>query len=321
MLIEIDKEGLDPLDPRMLHGRAIIIGGVRGGRVLEHARWQGRPVLLASLRRQHRVEGLRLQLAVEGSAPDGTPAGRQLSGTVRSLPLICASGPAAKADELHERASALFARDLEDQAVALLELALDVDPGHADSFESLGVILGRRGDLEGAAELMQRLLEVDPGSVMAHTNLSMLYSRMGRIAEAEHERAAAARAAAVRSRLEAEAAETEEQEHQRRRAELARREQMLRKVLELDEADPMARLGIGELCVVSGRFNEARQHLQRALEQDSGYSAAYLALGKAFEGLNDRDSARLVYTRGVEVAARKGDLAVAGQIQGRLSTL
>jgi len=309
MLIEVE-DGCDA-DPGGLADAVLTINGARCGRVLAWARWQGRLMLQAALRREHRVEGRTMSFELDGAL---------LSGTVRQLPLLRPALPQVKAGELHERASAEYARNREDEAVRLLELALELDPGHADCHESLGVILGRRGDLEGAVELMHRLLEVAPGSVMAHTNLSLYLSQMGHIAEAEQERAEAARAAALKRQQAAATAEAEEQEHRRQRAELERREQMLTKVLELDGDDPMARLGLGELCVMSGRFDEARQHLERALQQDMGYSAAFLALGKAFEGLNDRDSARLVYTRGVEVAARKGDLRVAGQMQERLAT-
>jgi tetratricopeptide (TPR) repeat protein len=203
----------------------------------------------------------------------------------------------------------------------LLERAISVCPGHADSFESLGVILGRHGRYDEAITLMEGLLEVDPDSVMAHTNMSVYHNQLGRIEDAEREARAAAVKSAELKRREHERASAEKRSNDQARAELERREQMFRQVLELDPDDALGNFGMGELCVETGRLETAIRHLQRAIEADPSYSAAYLALGRAWEMSDRPERARDVFATGIDVAARRGDLATANKMKERLAVL
>ncbi len=54
---------------------------------------------------------------------------------------------------------------------------------------------------------------------------------------------------------------------------------------------------------------------------DPRYSAALLALGKAYEGAGDPAAAAETYRRGVVIAAEKGDLSTANKMQERLALL
>jgi len=96
---------------------------------------------------------------------------------------------------------------------------------------------------------------------------------------------------------------------------------MFLQVLELDPDDALGNFGMGELCVETGRFEDARSHLDKALQADARYSAAYLALGRAWEGMRQPERARETYEQGVEVAARRGDLLTANRMQERLAAL
>jgi len=299
-------------DSESLVGAKFSVRGRKGGVVRSWVRWHGEVLLYASLYRDFRIAGEELVCDFgEGS---------RVRAHVAEVPLVRGQDPREKAETLYHRAVELFTRDLEEEAMRLLERAVDICPGFADAYESLGVIHGRRGEYERAIELMERLLEVDADSVMAHTNMSVYYNRLGRIEDAEREAVEASRATLRRRQAEHERVRDEQLRHEARLEELRRREDMFLQVLALDPEDALGDFGMGELCV-EGRFEDARCHLDKALHADSDYSAAYLALGRAWEGMLRPDMARETYEQGVAVAARRGDLLTANRMQERLATL
>ena len=285
----------------------------RSGTVLSCGRWNDAFFLQASVARELRVQDREIECSFEG--------GPTLTVRVHLLPYLGAPEPEAWARQIELRAVEEFAADREDEAIELYERAIAVCPSYADAYEALGVILGRHGRYEEAIELMQRLLEVDRLSVMAHTNLSLYYNQQGRIEDAEREAAEAMRAKMRRDQDEKALAETAQDQKDSAIADRERRAAMFRQVLELDPDDPLGNFGLGELLVEKGSFEEAVDHLERALAADPRYSAALLALGRAHEGADDQASARETYRRGVNVAAAKGDLATANKMQERLSLM
>jgi folate-binding protein YgfZ len=294
-------------------GREFAVGErAKGGVIRSRVPWLGDTVYEVALYRDLRVEGLEILFCIDEVS---------LMGRVALSPLVATPSVEEQATDLFHVAAEAFGDDREDEALALLERAIAVDPGHADSYESLGVILGRHGRYPEAIEFMKRLLEVDPDSVMAHSNMSVYYNQLGRIEEAEREAGLAAEKSLLGQRREQQRADDERQSRQQRQAELKRREAMYLEVLELDPDDTLGNFGMGEVCVENGRFEDAVQHLERVVEQDPNYSAAYLALGRAWEGMRQPDRAREVFAAGVEVAASRGDLATANKMQGRLTEL
>jgi folate-binding protein YgfZ len=301
-------------DTQSLVGEVFAIGDRdRAGVVLGQVRWQGKSVFQLSMHRDFRVDRLELSCRFED--------GFEIEGRVNLEPLLTLPAPSDQADELFHVAAEAFTNDREHEALKLLRRAIAVHPSHADSYESLGVILGRHGRYEEAIELMQQLLEVDPESVMAHTNMSLYYNRLGRIEDAEREAASAAEKQRLRERREWQRAEDQKLNREQRRADLKRREEMFLEVLELDPDDTLGNFGVGELCVEDGRFEDAVLHLEKAIANDPKYSAAYYALGRAWEGMRQPERAREIYATGVEVAAGRGDLATANKMQGRLLAL
>ncbi len=297
-----------------LTGQAFAIADrQRAGLIRSQVPWRGAVYLEVLLHRSWRVDGMAVRLTLA----DGT----SLEAEVLLPPLLVAPSPHDEAAALHQRAVAAFTDDREEEALRLLARAVAVDPSHADSYESLGVILGRHGQYERAIATMQRLLAVDPDSVMAHSNMSVYYNQLGRIEEAEREAAAAATAAVAARRREQEATTGAGRQDAPGTDQLQRREEMFREVLALDPDDALGHFGMGELCVQAGRFTEAVRHLEKAIAGDRGYSAAYLALGKAQEGAGQIGRATEVYRRGIEVAAARGDLATANTMQRRLQGL
>ena len=303
MLLRVANSIADPA------GQDFEVAGRRGGRVLAAAEWQGETLLEVLLFRDFRVPGRLLVCTLDDGAV--------LEARVGELPALHPPEPADLAAEIWRSAVARFAADDEDAAIALLEAAIVVCPEFGDAYESLGVIRGRRGELDLGIELMQRLADADPHSVMAHANLSRFYAQLGRIEEAEDELQLAS-AAAVRGRRKPidhdESARPEGEE-----AERVRREALLRRVLEVDPDDAVANFGLGEILLEKGSHEEAAAHFERAIASDPSHSAAYLALGVAFEGVGRHAAADETWRRGVEIAAGHGDLGVAEAIQTRLN--
>lgn len=300
--------------PAVAAGTPFEAGGrSKAGTVLAALEWDGDKVVTASLHRDLRVEGRLLECR--------TPDGSVFAGRVRTMPLLWAEPRETVAERLYHRGVRMFQADREDEAMALLERAIAVDPGCADAYESLGVILGRHERYDEAIGWMRRLLEVDPDSVMAHTNMSLYHMRSGRIEEAEEEGRQAALAQMRRSRADREREQAERETAARRLAEAGRREAMFRQVLDLDPEDALANFGMGELLLERGEHAAAASHLERALAVDPRYSAALLALGRALEGLDAIGRARDALTRCVDVAASRGDLAVANKAQEALTRL
>lgn len=236
------------------------------------------------------------------------------------MPVLRPPSREEMADRLTVAASKAFAEDRTERALELLERATVVCPTWADAFESMGVILGRLGRHHEAIAQMRRLLEIDPTSVMAHSNLSLFFNHIGDIEAAERHLALATRVS-FGGDVAVDPVESARKELAARDADQRRREEMFRRVLEIDPNDALAHFGMGELAVERGRFNEAVGHLESAIAVDPSHSAAILALGLALEGLDDVDRARGLYERGVETAAKRGDLSTAQKMQERLKTL
>jgi tetratricopeptide (TPR) repeat protein len=100
-----------------------------------------------------------------------------------------AENPEAKA--LYRRGFEHFANDRHDEAIALYEQALRLDPALAIAWNGLSLAHRQKGDLEAAIEAGRRLIELEPDDALSHTNLSILYQRRGMIPEAEEEKAIA----------------------------------------------------------------------------------------------------------------------------------
>ena len=284
----------------------------RAGQILAAARWENRTWLQVSLHRELRVVGRELICTFAD--------GQSTVAEVHSMPVLRPPSREEMADRLTVAASAAFAEDRTERALELLERATRVCPNWADAYEFRGVILGRLGRHHEAIRQMHRLLEIDPSSVMAHLNLSLFFNHLGDIEAAERHLALATRVS-FGGEVAADPVESAKEELEEREADQRRREEMFLQVLEIDPDDALAHFGLGELAVERGRFTEAVTHLERAIESDRSHSAAILALGVAHEGLDDTDRARANYERGIEIAAKKGDLATATKMQDRLNAL
>ncbi len=281
------------------------------GKLVGLYEWENHWYLSASLLRDFRVEGLDLTADISTDT---------LKAKVVYFPLF-SSGKEGKALELFYLGCDFFKKDNLEAAEEALHLAIELSPSFADAYESLGVILGRSERFQEAISMMEKLVEVDPTSVMAHTNMSLYLMKLGKIDEAETQKSLATVKSFQKFGEEAKLKENLEKKKQAELEELARREDMFRQVLEIDADDTLANYGLGTIFLDKEEYAEAITCLEKVIEQDAKYSVAYLALGKAYMALSQKDQARDIWDRGIKVAASKGDLMPANQMQSLISKI
>ena len=269
------------------------------------------PVALAFLDRDHRTPGRELDLK--------TALG-SLEAKVIMLPFYEAGSPAEKARSLYERAVHLFSLGKDLQAANLLEEAIGIDPSHGDSYEALGVILGRSERYHEAIDIFHRLEEIAPDEPIVHTNLSLYYMKIGNREEAENQRALSTmKQFGVH---DPEALQQQEEIGKKNKIEEARRKQtMFAEVLDMDPTDALALMGMGNALSELGEFGDAEKYLGQAINEQKDNSSLYLSHGKALEKLGRNKDAREVWKRGVEVASRRGDLMPMREMEHRLLLL
>lgn len=268
-------------------------------------------VAMVFLDREHRNPGAILTL--------NTPGGL-VSAKIVMLPFHNAGKPADLARSLHAKAVHLFSVGEDLKAANLLEEAIRHDPTHRDSYESLGVILGRGERFHEAIDIFHRLEEVAPEEPIVHTNLSLYYMKIGNKEEAERQRG-------LSTMLQfggndpAMAYQHEAAEKKILTEEAQRKHSMFAEVLSIDPHDSLALMGMGNALSELGQYDDAEQFLGKAVADQKDNSKLYLSHGKVLEKLGRHDEAREVLRRGVAVASRRGDLMPLREMEHRLLML
>ena len=91
----------------------------------------------------------------------------------------------AQAEELCDQAVDIYADGEYEEAIALYQRAVAIDPQCTDAFTGLAMCYQAKGDLDAAIAITRRYTEVAPDDILAFTNLSMFYQKKGMIKEAE----------------------------------------------------------------------------------------------------------------------------------------
>ncbi len=273
--------------------------------------WNGKFYSSAKLLRDFRVEGLNLQFEANGQAT---------SAVVVYYPLFSGSNE-LKANDLFYEATEAFKRDELLVAEKLFKQAIELNPVFADAYESLGVMLGRMERFSEAIEVMDQLTKVDPSSVLAHTNKSLFLMKLGKIPEAENEKSLATIKSFQKFGDEAKIKEKIDEEKKHLELEWAKREKMYQQVIEIDADDTLANYGLGSIAVERKNWAFAISYLERVVKVDPQYSVAYLSLGKAYKGCGLIELAASTWKEGISIAAKKGDLMPANQMQSELQQL
>lgn len=275
-------------------------------------------IALVFLKRDYRVPGKVVDCYV------GKSEKKRFKSLITLLPFIDAQEDEDLARTLYDEALKDFTDEKGSLAVSKLKDAIALSPKFEDAYETLGVILSKIDDgahLDEAIEYMQKLATMNEDSVMAHTNLSVFYLDKGDKEKAEEEKAISM---SIRMRIAARMAMQEKKEKEDKAAlikESEERMQMFLQVLEIDEEDLFANHGLGSCCNNLEKFDEAIKYLNKAIAIKASHTQCYEELGKAYEGLKDLDKARAAYERGIEVAAKKGDMQPLKLMQGRLAAL
>ncbi len=288
------------------------IQGKRAGTIFQELKLENEYVYIANVLRDFRVEGKTLVIGTKGI---------EYSVKVKYLPYYDFSTKELLSKELFIRGSKLYGTKNSNKAKELLEKAISINPNNIDAIESLGVIYRQEEDYDNAILLMKSLLTISENSVMAHTNLSLIYMQQGKIEEAEKEKALATVKSFKKAGSEAKEKKALALQKEKERAEIDRREKMFMQVLDMDSNDTLALYGLSDICFARSEFKKAQTYLEKVLENDPKYSVAYLLLGKVFEKLDEKSKAKNIYEKGIEVAAQKGDLMPANEMQSRVSTL
>jgi len=89
----------------------------------------------------------------------------------------------------------------------------------------------------------------------------------------------------------------------------------LEQLLAAGKDNALLRFSLGSECLKAGEAAAACTHLQRAVEHDPGYSAAWKLLGKALVDDAKPQEALAAYRQGITVAEAKGDKQAAKEMQ------
>lgn len=116
--------------------------------------------------------------------PRPAAARRPVAPSPADRPSPAAVTPAVRARKAIESASAAFDTGAYDQAAALAQAALDVDPVSAEAYVLLGHARLNIGDAAAAVEPLQRAVFLDPLAGHAHFLLAVALSSAGRRTQA-----------------------------------------------------------------------------------------------------------------------------------------
>jgi len=267
--------------------------------------------LILSLPREKRVELAPIIIEQE----------KKNEGIVRILPMLKKQTPKLIAQRVYVEAVKEFQNNNEDSAEELFRLGLRIDPTHSDLVESLGVLLGRNNKLQEAINLMDELLKLNPDSVMAHTNKSLYLMKLGKIEEAEEEKALATVSSFKNLGKEASVKKIMEEEKLRKKEDLERKESLFKQVLDIDSKDLIANFGMGEISYERKEYDLSELYLLTAIQTDGKYSLAYSILGKVYEATRQLAKAENIYNKGIKIASEKGEMMPANEMQSRLSSI
>jgi tetratricopeptide (TPR) repeat protein len=89
---------------------------------------------------------------------------------------------------------------------------------------------------------------------------------------------------------------------------------MFQKLIEKDPENPMILFSLGNELFKEEKYEEAKGHLSKAVENKPDYSVAFRTLGRTHFELGEYEEARKIFERGKSVARENGDLQTAKEI-------
>lgn len=95
----------------------------------------------------------------------------------------------------------------------------------------------------------------------------------------------------------------------------------LERLLARGQDNAMLRFGLGKAYLDDGDPDKAAEHLRRAVEQDTNYSAAWKLLGRALVQAEREEEAKTAYEEGIRIAQARGDIQAAKEMRVFLKRL
>lgn len=190
-------------------------------------------------------------------------------------------------------AEAMIDGDLE-EAIRLADLSVSLAPKFEKAINNRGVILARRGDLDGALATYQQGLEIAPQDVALRSNLARLYQQMGREDEAFEILAGIEELKTTNPYFYLFQAE-----RSRFDGDLDRALRYLRQALRVDSEVPEVHVGLANYFLDVGDLDKARHHVDRALRLDATHREAR-RLAEALAQASKPASAEAESTKGAD---------------------
>jgi len=86
-------------------------------------------------------------------------------------------------------------------------------------------------------------------------------------------------------------------------------------MLDKGQDNSLLRFSLGKAYLDQKDYDNAAQHLEKAIEFDSQYSAAWKLLGRCLISSGDTEKARFVLEKGIKIAKEKGDMQALREMQ------
>ncbi len=102
---------------------------------------------------------------------------------------------------------------------------------------------------------------------------------------------------------------------------MSHRLEALKRLLEQDPANELARYGLAMEYARAGEWEQAAEHLEALLEVNPDYAAAYFQLGQVLEKLGRIEQARQTYRLGIQVHERQGNQQARRELERALQLL
>ena len=95
----------------------------------------------------------------------------------------------------------------------------------------------------------------------------------------------------------------------------------LKALVEEHPQDRFARYGLAMELGNQGQLEESLAEFRALIDLDPSYLASYFQTGQTLEKLNRAGEAREIYSQGMAVAEKKGDLRTRGELESALALL
>jgi Tfp pilus assembly protein PilF len=99
------------------------------------------------------------------------------------------------------------------------------------------------------------------------------------------------------------------------------RREILEQFVTQKPADAFARYGLAMECAKEGDNRAASEHFEKLLHNDPNYVAGYFQFAQLLARLGRLDEARKLFSDGIVVAQRAGDMHARDEMQSALNSL